>query len=172
MKDKCLIIGAGMGGVATALRLAHLGYQVEVYEKLPRPGGRANLIEDAGFRVDPGPTILVMKETFDETYQAVGENLDERVPFIQLDPNYRIYFHDKTHIDLYASMPRIAAELERVEPGAGERLFQFLGQNALKYQLGMGFVDRNFDSLFDLLDFKAAQTLLRTKAAQKLFSCV
>ena len=169
MKEKCLIIGAGMGGVATALRLAHLGYQVEVFEKLARPGGRANLIEDAGFRVDPGPTILVMKEVFDETYQAVGENLDERVPFIQLDPNYRIYFHDNTHIDLHASMPRVAAELDRVEPGAGERLFQFLGVNALKYELGMDFVDRNFDSILDLFNLKAGLTLLRTKAAQKLY---
>jgi phytoene desaturase len=169
MSEKIYIIGAGMGGVAAALRLAHLGYDVNVFEKNPRPGGRASLIEENGFRVDPGPTILVMKDIFDDTYRAVGENLDERVPFIQLDPNYRIYFHDRTHVDLFASMPKIAAELDRVEPGAGERLFQFLGQNALKHELGMAFVDRNFDSLLDLMNFKAGARLLRTRAYQNIY---
>lgn len=164
MPEKILIVGAGLGGTAAALRLAHLGYDVAVYEKNARPGGRASLIEEAGFRVDPGPTILVMKETFDETYQAVGEDLDARVPFHRLDPNYRIYFHDNTTLDLHASMPEIAAALEDIEEGAGERLFQFLGQNALKYELGMSFVDCNFDSPLDLMHLKAGARLLRTRA--------
>ena len=59
-----LIIGAGMGGLAAALRLRHQGFQVTVVEKLSRPGGRSNIIEESGFRVDIGPTILVMKSAF------------------------------------------------------------------------------------------------------------
>lgn len=59
-------------------------------EKLSRPGGRSNVIEDSGFRVDIGPTILVMKSTFEETYRAIGQDIDKRITFTQLDPNYRI----------------------------------------------------------------------------------
>jgi len=164
-----IVIGAGMGGLAAALRLRHAGFDVTVVEKRERFGGRSYVIEENGFRVDTGPTILVMKDQFEETYRAVGRNLDERLEFTQLDPNYRIYFHDHTHIDLYANMAKLAAELERVETGAGERIFKFLGDNALKYELGMPFVTRNYDSITDLLNPLAGLRLLRTNAQENLY---
>jgi phytoene dehydrogenase-like protein len=64
--SKVVIIGAGMGGLATALRLAHQGFEVTVCEKQPRPGGRSNVLLENGFRMDMGPTILVMKEAFED----------------------------------------------------------------------------------------------------------
>jgi len=71
-----IIIGAGMGGLAAALRLRKLGFNVTVIEKQTRPGGRSNVLQEQGFRVDIGPTILVMKETFEETYRAIGQDLN------------------------------------------------------------------------------------------------
>jgi phytoene desaturase len=94
---KVVIIGAGMGGLATALRLAYQGFAVTILEKLPLPGGRSNVIMEAGYRVDTGPTILVMKEAFEDTYRSIGRNINERLDFVQLDPNYRVYFHDDTY---------------------------------------------------------------------------
>ncbi|GIV81794.1 MAG: hypothetical protein KatS3mg051_1148 [Anaerolineae bacterium] len=107
-----------MGGLATALRLRHAGFAVTVLEKQERLGGRSNVIEENGFRVDTGPTILVMKDTFEELYRAIGQDLDERLHFTRLDPNYRIYFHDGSHLDLFNSMAQLAEEVERIEPGA------------------------------------------------------
>jgi phytoene desaturase len=169
---RVVIIGAGMGGLATALRLRHLGYEVAIYEKLPRVGGRSNLIEQDGFRVDCGPTILVMKDVFEETYRAIGEDLNLRVPFIQLDPNYRIYYHDGTRLELFASMPKLAQEVEQIQPGSAEHLFRFIGESAKKYELGMDFVDRNFDHLTDLANPKALVRLLETSAQQNLYKQV
>ena len=108
-----IIIGAGMGGLAAALRLRKMGFDVTVLEKQRRPGGRSNVLQEHGFRVDIGPTILVMKDTFEETYRAVGQDINQRIRFTTLDPNYRIYFHDDTHMDLYNSMAKLAAEAER-----------------------------------------------------------
>jgi len=164
-----VIIGAGMGGLATALRLRHHGFEVTLLEKQGRPGGRSNIIEENGFRVDTGPTILVMKDTFEEMYRSIGQDLHARLEFIQLDPNYRIYFHDDTYIDLYSNMAQLAQEIERVAPGGAERLFRFIGEGARKYELGMDFVARNYDRITDLANPVAGMRLLETKAHQNLY---
>lgn len=169
---KLVVIGAGMGGLAAALRLRHQGFDVTVLEKQPRPGGRSNVIEEDGYRVDTGPTILVMKDAFEDTYRAIGQNIDERVEFVRLDPNYRVYYHDGTHLDLYSSLPRLAEEVERVAPGGGERLSRFMADSAMKYELGMDFVERNFDRITDLANPVALGRLLRTRAHQNLYNQV
>lgn len=167
-----VIIGAGMGGLAAALRLRQAGFQVTVLEKQPRVGGRSNVIEADGFRVDTGPTILVMRDTFDEMYRALGQDLAERVPMTRLDPNYRVYYHDGDHLDLHAAMPALAAEVERIEPGSAARLFEFLGAGAKKYALGMDFVERNYDHLTDVANPRAALRLLRTRSHERLYAQV
>jgi phytoene desaturase len=163
-----VVIGAGMGGLATALRLEHRGFQVTVVEKQSRPGGRSNLLQEAGFRVDTGPTILVMKAAFEELYRSIGEDLSQRLKLVQLDPNYRIYFHDGCYIDLHNNMARLAQEVEKVQTGSSERLFRFLGDSAKKYELGMDFVERNYDHITDLANPKAVWGLWQTKAHQNL----
>ena len=166
---KVVIIGAGMGGLATGLRLRHLGFEVTILEKQARPGGRSNIIEDAGFRVDIGPTILVMKSAFEEAYRSFGQDINKRIDFVQLDPNYRIYYHDGDTLDLYSNMAKLAREVEKIEPGSAERLFRFVGESARKYELGMDFVDRNYDHITDLANPVAGLRLLKTNAHQKLY---
>src|SRR5512136_446875 len=159
-----------MGGLASALRLRKMGLDVTVIEKQKRPGGRSNVLQEEGFRVDIGPTILVMKETFEETYRALGQDIDKRIKFVPLDPNYRIYFHDGTAMDLYNGMAKLAAECERIEPGVTTRLFRFIGEGAKKYELGMDFVARNYDRITDLANPTAVVCLLETGSYQKLYA--
>jgi phytoene desaturase len=169
---RIVVIGAGMGGLATALRLAQRGFQVTVVEKQPRPGGRSNLLQEAGFRADTGPTILVMKAAFEELYHSIGQNLSQRLHLVQLDPNYRIYYHDGSYIDLYSNMAQLAQEVEKVLPGSSERLFRFIGDSAKKYELGMEFVERNYDHVTDMANPKAGWRLWQTKAHQNLYKQV
>lgn len=164
-----VVVGAGMGGLAAALRLQASGFRVTVLEKQSCPGGRSNVIQADGYRVDIGPTILVMKEAFVEMYRAIGEDFERRLQPIQLDPNYRIYYHDSTHIDLYSNMAQVAQEVEKVTPGSAERLFRFIGASARKYELGMEFVTRNFDQITDLVNPRAGLRLLQTHAHQNLY---
>jgi phytoene desaturase len=163
-----VVIGAGLGGLAAALRLRHQGFDVTLVEKQARVGGRSYVIEEAGFRVDRGPTILVMKSAFDETYRALGLDIDQRLQFTRLDPNYRIYFHDRTHIDLFSDMAKLAAEVETVEPGAGKALERFMAAGERKYALGMDFVDRNYDHITDLMNPVAGIRLLQTRSYERL----
>jgi phytoene desaturase len=167
-----VIIGSGLGGLAAALRLRHLGFRVTVLEKQSRPGGRSNVLEENGFRVDTGPTILLMKDMFEETYRAIGRDLNSRVRFEILDPNYRFYFHDDTHLDLFGSMVKLGQEVERFEVGATERLFRFIGDSAKKYEFGMGYVERNFDHITDLANPIAGTRILGTRAYQNMYDQV
>lgn len=169
---RIVIIGAGMGGLATALRLGKRGFQVTVVEKQLRPGGRSNLLQEAGFRADTGPTILVMKAAFEELYRSIGEDLSQRLQLVQLDPNYRLYYHDGSYIDLYNNMARLAQEVEKVQPGSSERLFRFIGDSAKKYELGMEFVERNYDHITDLANPTAGWRLWQTNAHQNLYKQV
>jgi phytoene desaturase len=166
---RVVVVGAGIGGLATALRLRRHGFDVTVVEKQSRPGGRASVLNVAGFRLDTGPTILVMKETFQELYHSLGLRLEDRLRLVQLEPNYRVYFHDGDSLDLSGNMARLADGVERIAPGSGPRLFYFLGQAARKYALGMPFVERNYDHITDLVNPVAALRLLRTGAHQNLY---
>jgi phytoene desaturase len=166
------IIGSGMGGLATALRLAYQGFEVQVFEKQSTPGGRSNLLAEQGYRFDMGPTILVMKEAFEDTYRAIGQDFNQRLDLIQLDPNYRIYYHDGTSLDLFSNMAQLAQEVEKIEPGSSERLFRFIGESAHKYELGMKFVDRNYDRITELANPKALVEMLETKSYQNLYQHV
>lgn len=170
--NKVVIIGAGMGGLATALRLAHLGFEVTVCEKQSRPGGRSNVLSENGFRMDMGPTILVMKEAFEDTYQAIGENINERLDFVQLEPNYRVYYHDDSYLDLYSNMAKLAQEVDGIQNGAAENLFSFIGSSAKKYELGMKFVDRNYNRITDLANVQTLAQMISTKSHQKLYQHV
>ncbi len=171
-KKPVVVIGAGLGGLATALRLRRRGWDVTVVEKQPRPGGRSNLLLENGFRADTGPTILVMKSAFAELYQDIGQDLHQRLRLVQLDPNYRIYYHDGSFIDLFSNMAMLAGEVEKIRPGSAERLFRFIGESARKYELGMEFVARNYERITDLANPRAAMRLLQTQAHQNLYKQV
>lgn len=170
--SKVIVIGSGMGGLATALRLAYLGHDVEIFEKQARVGGRSNLLAEKGYRFDMGPTILVMKEAFENTYQAIDQDFNKRLELTQLDPNYRVYYHDGTSLDLSSNMARLADEVEKIQAGSSERLFRFLGDSAHKYELGMKFVDRNYDHLTDLANPRTLVEMVKTKSYQKLYQQV
>ncbi len=169
---RIVVIGAGIGGLAAALRLRQSGLDVTLVEKQPRPGGRAAGFTEAGFQADTGPTIMVMRQAVDDLYRDLGQSADERLRLQRLDPNYRILFHDGEHLDLWATMPLLTAEIERVAPGMADRAFEYLGESARRYRLGMPFVERNYYHVTDLANPTAIWRLLSTGALGNLYGQV
>jgi len=100
MTKTALIVGAGVGGIATAARLAKAGYKVTVLEKTDRPGGRASTIERDGFFFDTGPSLFLMPPTFAATYAALGERMEDHLDLVRIDPTYRVHFNDGSTLDL------------------------------------------------------------------------
>src|SRR6478609_8074051 len=112
-----LIIGAGLGGIATAARLARNGYQVTVLEKNSRPGGRCSQLVRDGHRFDIGATLFLMPEVFAQTYADLGERMADHLDLRRVDPTYRVHFADGTQIALTSDLLALQAQVEAFEPG-------------------------------------------------------
>lgn len=159
-----LIIGAGMGGIATAARLARLGYEVTVVEKTGQPGGRAATIEKEGYFFDTGPSLFLMPPVFRETYETLGARMEEHLDLIRIDPTYRVHFHDGSTLDLSSNMHYMSQQLENIEPGAFESLLRFLAEGARRYYTSLErFVGRNFYNIFEFLSLSNLPLLFQLK---------
>jgi Phytoene dehydrogenase and related proteins len=165
---KIVVIGAGIGGIAIAGRLARAGHQVMVFEKNATPGGRVQVIQKDGFRFDTGPTLFLMPEVYRETYEALGEKMENHLELVSIDPTYRIHFHDGTHLDLSHNLLSMRAQLEAMEAGAFAKFLEFMAEGYRHYTLSLQkFVGRNFYSYLDYFSPRNLPLLFQLKALTK-----
>ena len=135
MSKKVVVVGAGVGGLATAARLAHDGYDVEVFEKLPCCGGRNNLLEDAGFKIDMGPSFVMMPDFFEEAFSYCGEALKDYLDLRVIDPSYKIIYSDGETLTVHRDSSRTKEEIERIEPGSARQFDKFIRETARIYNV-------------------------------------
>ena len=98
-KKKALVIGSGFGGLAAAIRLQVMGFQTTLVEKLDKPGGRAYMWEQDGFKFDAGPTVVTAPHCLEELFKLAKKNMKDYVQLIPVDPMYRLFWEDKTVFD-------------------------------------------------------------------------
>jgi phytoene desaturase len=147
-----VVIGAGVGGIAAAARLAQLGCTVTVLEKHPAPGGRCGQIVRDGHRFDIGPTLLLMPELFRATYAALSERLEDHLHLRRIDPTYHIHFDDGSQLALTGDLEALKPQLEAIEPGSFAALLRFLAEGDRHYRLSLRhFVGRDWSSLAEYL---------------------
>ena len=96
---KAIVIGAGFGGMAAAIRLRKRGYKVEIVDRCNNLGGRAQVFNVNGFRHDAGPTLITAPFLFKELFQLYNKNINEYLTVVPLDPWYRFVFDDHTIFD-------------------------------------------------------------------------
>ena len=168
-----LVIGAGIGGIATAARLACRGYQVIVVEKNGKPGGRCDQLVRDGHRFDIGPTLFLMPEVFAETYAALGERMEDQLDLRRIDPTYRIRFDDDTELALTSDLNAMREQIEAIEPGSLGGLLRYLAEGGLHYHVSLErFVGRNFYSLLDYFSLQNLPLLFQLKALKKHYDNV
>ena len=146
---KVLIVGTGIAGLSTALRLARRGYKVEMLEKNGMAGGRMNLLEKDGFRFDTGPTFFSMSYEFRE----LADDLDKELPFelMELDPIYTVWYDEAgKRYTIYKDLDKLAAEFEKAEPGFRKKMEAYLRSTGkLYHDTESLIIKNNFDSLAD-----------------------
>lgn len=137
MNRSAVVIGSGFAGISAATALAAKGFAVTVVEKNDSPGGRARVWRKDGFVFDMGPSWYWMPDVFEQWFASFGSSVKEHYDLVRLDPSYRVFFGDADTWDVPAGTAELQALFDRVEPGAGGRLKDFLDEAGMKYRLGM-----------------------------------
>ncbi|KJZ75183.1 hypothetical protein HIM_05377 [Hirsutella minnesotensis 3608] len=153
-RKTAIVVGAGVGGVASAARLAKAGFDVTVLEKNGFTGGRCSLIHHEGYRFDQGPSLLLLPHLFAEAFHDLDTSLEaEGVELLKCEPNYKLWFSDGERFDLSTDLARMKSEIERWEGKDGfERYLDFLQEAHRHYELSVAHVLRqNFTSLLSMV---------------------
>ena len=151
--DHVVVVGAGLGGLSAALRLAGAGRKVTVIERESVPGGRNGLLKKDGYSFDTGPSVLTMPSLIQDAFSCVGEDMKDWLELSPLKPLYRAFYHDGSQIDVYANTAEMEEEIRRTvsaEEALGYRKYVDFVTKLYKYEMN-DFIDRNIDSPFNLL---------------------
>ena len=159
---KAVVIGAGFAGMASALRLKALGYQVTLLERLNDLGGRAQVFERGGYRHDAGPTVITAPFLFDELFELFDEKLEEHLTFVPLDPFYRFHFADGSKFDYRANVEDTLTEIRRFSSEDAEGYLQLLEKSKKIYDVAFKrLVHRPFMNVWDMIKQVPALLMLK-----------
>lgn len=160
-RPRAVVIGAGFGGIAAALRLRARGYDVELFDRAPMLGGRAQVFERDGFRHDAGPTVITAPFLFDELFELFGKSRADYVTFVPLSPWYRFRFPDGSTFDYGGTVEDTLEEIRRVEPADVDGYKRMLAHSEKLFDAG-------FTKLADAPFHSAAMMMAQAPALAKL----
>jgi phytoene desaturase len=135
MSKRVNVIGAGIAGLAAAIRLRAKGFDVTVYEKNPYPGGKLTEIFAGGYRFDAGPSLFTLPELVTELFRDVGQSAEGRFSYKYKEVACHYFFPEGTWLRAYTSPQRLASEVERVLGVPATRTLAYLEHAARTYDL-------------------------------------
>ncbi|MFT4039835.1 MAG: phytoene desaturase family protein [Thermomicrobiales bacterium] len=171
--QRIVVIGAGFGGLAAAIRLAARGHDVTLLEQRDQPGGRAYVYRQDGFTFDGGPTVITAPWLLDDLFALAGRRREDAVTLTAIDPYYRIFFPDGVHFDYTGETPRMVAEMRRL--GASDAdiagYHAFVTQSARIFETGFtGLATEPFLRWQDMA--RVAPDLLRLESYRTVYGLV
>ena len=159
-QPKAVVIGAGFGGIAAALRLRARGYAVTLVDKQTQLGGRAAVYKRNGYVFDAGPTVVTAHFLFDELFELFGKKREDYITFVPVYPWYRIQFADGSRFDYGGTLEQTLAEIKRVSPGDEAGYLRLLEHTKKIFDVGFTQLgDVPFQTLASML--KCAPQLMR-----------
>lgn len=166
MGKKVLLIGSGLGSLATALRLSHQGYEIDIVEKYHQAGGRLNTMEKDGFTFDVGPSFFSMSYEFKELFDSIGIPMPFEIE--ELNPVYAVNFaHRQKPFLIYKDIEKLAKEFDGLETDFAKKLSAYIGSAKKMFHDTENIVIRkNFKSK---LDYLLQLTQVPLKHSPKMF---
>ncbi len=166
-----VVIGAGFGGLALAIRLQSAGVQTTLVEGRDKPGGRAYYWERDGFVFDAGPTVITAPEALQELWQLTGRDMAEDVTLQAVSPFYRLNWPDGTNFDYTNDDTLLRSEIAKLDPGDIAGYARFLEYSAGVYE--EGYVKLGHVPFLDFASMiKAAPALVKYQAWRSVYSIV
>ncbi len=134
-EDPVVIIGAGIGGLATAIRLAAAGKRVLMLEQNARVGGKMGEIRADGFRWDTGPSVITMRPVFEALFAAAGRQLSDYLDLEPVEPLTRYFYPDGQMLDLTRDWPALAAQIAQLDERDLQGYLAFLAYAAKLHRI-------------------------------------
>jgi len=134
-RKSCAVIGAGVSGIAAAIRMRKKGYEVTVYEANAFPGGKLSSETNKGYRFDMGPSVFTMPEYVDELFQLAGKNPRDFFNYIPLDPVYRYFFENGTVLTAHHNKEQFATAMAANTKDSKEDIIKYLDKSGVIYNL-------------------------------------
>lgn len=161
VKEKVVVIGGGLGGLSAAIRLAVDGYDVQVFEKNERAGGKLNLREGKGYTFDTGPSILTMPWVLENLFKSAGRDLHNYMTIERVEPQWRTFFIDGAKLDLTSDLPKLLKEIEGLSKKDATAVFEYIQYCARMYELSLkSFYNKSLSGLKDLRKLHKMSELL------------
>lgn len=170
-KRQAVVIGCGFGGLATAIRLTAKGYNVTILDKLDKPGGRAYVFEQDGFKFDGGPTIVTAPFLLDQLWEVCGKRFSDYAQLVPMDPFYAVRFDDGSVFHCSGDTAKTEAQIKKFNPQDVDGYRRFLAFSKEVYEfafLGLGF--KHFKSIWDLVG--VAPRMFALKGHRSVYSVV
>ncbi|WP_337193908.1 phytoene desaturase family protein [Pontibacillus yanchengensis] len=160
MRDirKIIIIGAGPGGLATAMLLSAKGFDVHVYEKQPQVGGRNAALTIGEYRFDVGPTFFSMPHILEELFQAADRKLDDYMDLQELDPMYDLFFSDK-QLTMYRNPEKMIQQIYNHFPGDEHGYTRFMNDTRKRMNALMPVLQNRHHRLIDYIHPRTLKAL-------------
>jgi phytoene desaturase len=170
-RPRAVVIGGGFGGMAASLRLRAKGYDVTVFERAPRLGGRAQVFERDGFRYDAGPTVITAQFLFEELFTLFGRRMEDYVRLVPLAPWYRFHYPDGSTFDYGGSLEQTLAEIRRVSPADADGYMRLVAHSEKLFNAGfIGLAGQPFHRPWTML--RQAPNLVRLRSHETVWRMI
>lgn len=171
MTTRAIVVGAGIGGLSTAIRLQNSGIKVTVLEQRSSVGGRCSQLILDDYKFDTGPTLLMMVDELRDLFNCAGKNQDDYIELIKLDPHSCFRFFDNQKLLLTSNKTALAENFDNIESGAGEKIKQWLNDHQELYKVGMReFIDRDKPNYLSALNPQNLSFFLKGQVTAPIYS--
>lgn len=173
MSKSVAIVGAGVAGLSAAIQLKAKGFDVCVYEKEEKTGGKMNQIDEEGFKFDVGPTIVMMPHIYREVFELAGKNPDDYIPMKKLDPIYNLTYSDGKTVDVSTELTDLTLELEKVSEEDTKGYLKYLADIYERYLVAKDhFIEKSFRSPKDFYNPKTLYQAMKLKTFDSAYHSI
>ncbi len=166
-----VVIGAGFGGIASAIRLRARGWPVLMLEANEQPGGRASVYREGGYTFDAGPTVITAPYLLDELFALSGARTTDHLEMLPVDPFYRVNFTDGVNFDYVGDEDRLLSQIEALSPPDVDGYRKMAKRAKQIFDIGyLKLAEQPFDKLSEML--RIVPDLLRLGGHRSVYSLV